>query len=69
MIMRVTKKIQSDEGLRALLQSIHKVMSLWQNVRALGIFDTGVWGVMDGVWELLLEALSVSTRQTPLKSA
>ncbi|KAJ8698820.1 hypothetical protein PTI98_005488 [Pleurotus ostreatus] len=68
-VLEAARHLAQTYTAHALLQSIHKVMSLWQNVRALGIFDAGVWGVMDGVWELLLEALSMSTRQTPLKSA
>ncbi|KAF9498854.1 hypothetical protein BDN71DRAFT_1493811 [Pleurotus eryngii] len=66
-VLEAAQHLAQTYTAHALLQSIHKVMSLWQNVRALGIFDAGVWGVMDGVWELLLEALSMSTRQTPLK--
>jgi hypothetical protein len=45
----------------ALLQYTMRVNGLWRNVCALGIFDSGIWEIIDTAWEVLLLALGMAT--------
>ncbi|GLB39933.1 hypothetical protein LshimejAT787_0704430 [Lyophyllum shimeji] len=46
---------------QALLQHALLVHGLWQNVCALGIFDDGVWEVIDAAWRTLLAGIALGT--------
>lgn len=46
---------------QALLQHALVVHGLWQNVCALGIFEDGLWDVVDAAWRVLLTAIAVGT--------
>ncbi|KAI0649838.1 hypothetical protein C8Q79DRAFT_902221 [Trametes meyenii] len=45
-------------AMSALMAHIKVINGLWQNVCALGVFDTELWGVMDLAWEVVLTAMT-----------
>ena len=45
---------------RTLLQYAMMVNGIWRNTRALGIFDDGLWAVMDAAWDIIISALSIA---------
>ncbi|KDR77260.1 hypothetical protein GALMADRAFT_225370 [Galerina marginata CBS 339.88] len=47
--------------IQALVKHIFAVHGLWQNVCALGIFDSILWEAMDLMWQTLLTALAIAT--------
>ncbi|KAF5384418.1 hypothetical protein D9615_003213 [Tricholomella constricta] len=46
---------------QALLQHALLVHGLWQNTCALGIFEDGLWDVIDRAWKVLLCAIALAT--------
>ncbi|KAF8501858.1 hypothetical protein BU17DRAFT_78416 [Hysterangium stoloniferum] len=46
---------------QALLAHAARVHGLWSNVAALGVFDDGLSRSVEMVWEVLVEALAIST--------
>ncbi|KAG6889593.1 hypothetical protein C0995_016401 [Termitomyces sp. Mi166 len=46
---------------QVILQHSTLVHGLWQNTCALGIFDDGLWEVIDVAWQVLLAAIAIGT--------
>ena len=46
---------------RTLLQYAMMVNGIWRNTCALGIFDDGLWAVMDAAWDIIISALSMAS--------
>ncbi|KZT08104.1 uncharacterized protein LAESUDRAFT_649919 [Laetiporus sulphureus 93-53] len=44
-----------------LTRYVTRVQGLWRNVCALGLYDQGIWFIIDLVWEVLLNAVAIST--------
>ncbi|KAG6884344.1 hypothetical protein C0993_011978 [Termitomyces sp. T159_Od127] len=53
--------IASGVAIPIILQHSTVVHGLWQNTCALGIFDDGLWEVIDVAWQILLAAVAVGT--------
>jgi hypothetical protein len=47
--------------IQTLLAQAMTINGLWRNVCALGVFDLGLWDSMDVAWEVVLNALAIST--------
>ncbi|CCM05494.1 uncharacterized protein FIBRA_07715 [Fibroporia radiculosa] len=43
----------------ALYEHLMKLQGLWKNSTSLGIFEPGLWAMIDLVWEILVNALSI----------
>ncbi|KAG6854148.1 hypothetical protein C0991_010059 [Blastosporella zonata] len=54
-------RIASTYTTQVLLQHAVLVHGLWQNTCALGIFDDGLWEVIDVAWMVLLAAIAIGT--------
>lgn len=54
-------QIASKFTTQTILQYSTVVRGLWQNTCVLGIFDDGLWEVMDVAWQILLAAIAVGT--------
>ncbi|KAF5319941.1 hypothetical protein D9611_011060 [Ephemerocybe angulata] len=53
----------TTEGLMTYVMIIH---GIWSNVIALGIFDDGLWDMLDTAWEIILTAMVVNRGQPEL---
>ncbi|KAG6834098.1 hypothetical protein H0H93_011960, partial [Arthromyces matolae] len=54
-------QIASTYTIQFILQHVAFVHGLWQNTCALGIFDDGLWEVIDVAWQILLTAIALGT--------
>ncbi|KAG5338695.1 hypothetical protein C0989_006560 [Termitomyces sp. Mn162] len=54
-------RVASTYTTQVILQHATLVHGLWQNICVLGIFDDGLWEVIDIAWQVLLAAIAVGT--------
>jgi hypothetical protein len=43
----------------ALLRALGRVGGVWRNMCALGVYEAGLWGAVEGAWEVLVCAMGV----------
>ncbi|KAF5365222.1 hypothetical protein D9758_005422 [Tetrapyrgos nigripes] len=60
-IMAFATELGRTYVVNVLLENATIVHGLWTNACALGIFDDGLWTVIDACWEVLLQALAIGT--------
>ncbi|KAG6890362.1 hypothetical protein C0992_002086 [Termitomyces sp. T32_za158] len=61
LVMAYVYQIASKFTSQTILKHSTVVHGLWQNTCALGIFDDGLWEVIDVAWQILLAAIAVGT--------
>jgi hypothetical protein len=55
------RRMAETYTVQALLAQAMTINGFWRNVCALGVFDLGLWDTMDVAWEVILNALAIST--------
>ncbi|KAF8452639.1 hypothetical protein L210DRAFT_3468701 [Boletus edulis BED1] len=61
LLQRFSDGLATSHSAETLFTHAMRVNGLWRNVCALGINDTKLWCALDVAWEVLMNALAVST--------